>query len=442
MKSKLKIALWSVVAILVIGLAAGAFWWLRKPQVITFDSGDKVTLLSVDYGKKHAPPGVKPPASTNTTVRARTRSGAFTTPTDTLVLWVKQEHDPQQYAYFQYYVYDMAGTACVGGYGGNGGNTRTGSEVVSIQIPAFPHRQGKFIVHIQEQSNNGQEMSVQKFVIRNPVRGSLLAFTAETLPSTKTDDDFSVTMTKLVAGAQMPYNRGDTDPDDAMNKGVQATFHSERNGNPVTNWEPVSVTTTDGTGNQVGGNVAKNDWQDVNDTVTYQYGLWQDEPAWKMRMEFSQQSDFAGSETWKVPDLTVVPGRQQDMYNYGGRRATTNSVFAETDLNGHHIKLYPAKDFTDSGNNNWMQGGLFFDISPVLDDGWRVAVKVTDPQGNEINGSQYNIYSNSGVTSYRHRFQDSISGMTNINVSIFLHKSRFVEFNVKPTTETPASNNK
>jgi hypothetical protein len=355
---KLKILLLSIVAILIIALAGGAFWWLRKPQIITFDSGDKLTLLAVDYGRRHAPPDVKVPAGT----RAR-RGNSFTTPTDTLVIWVRQEHDPQQYANFQYYLYDKGATACIVSYGG-GGNGRQGSEVVGVQFSAFPRRQGKFIVRVQEQSNNGQEMSDQKFVVRNPARKSFPTWTAEPLPATKQDEDFSVTLTKLVAGATMPYQRDNDDVDDAANKGVQATFHAERSGNAVTNWEPVSVETSDATGNHVGGGVEKNDWQDNDDTVVYQYGLWPDEAAWKLRVEFSQQSNFADNELWSAQNIPLEPGRQQDFWNYNNRRGTTNSPFAETDLNGFHLKIFTPIQFTDVGQNSYMQGGLTIQVTP------------------------------------------------------------------------------
>jgi hypothetical protein len=438
MKKTLKILLLSVVLILILGLAAGAFWWLRKPQVITFDSGDKVTLLGVDYGKHHAPPGVKPPTSTNTTVRARTRGGAFNTATDTLVVWVRQEHDPRQYAFFQYYLYDKAGSACVQSFGIGGGN-RQASDMVSIQFPAFPRRQGKFILRVQEQGNGGQEMSQQKFVIRNPARGSFPAWTADPLPSTQEDEDFSVTLTKLVAGAAMPYQRDQDDADDAANKGVQATFHAERNGKPVTNWEPVSVETSDATGNKVGGGVVQNNWQDGGDTVLYQYGLWPDEPAWKLRLEFSQQSGFADSELWSAQNIPVENGRQMDFYNYNPRRANTNSIFAEADLNGYHLKIFTPKQFTDAPPNSYLQGGLTIQVSPTLGEGMRLTlVKLTDDQTNDIANMNQGTFGDGKSTTYRYGLRD-LGGATNLDLTIALHKSRFVEFTAKPEITAPTA---
>jgi hypothetical protein len=430
---KMKILLWSVAAIVIIGLAAGAGWRLWHPQVITFDSGDKVTLLAVDFGKHHAPPSIKASA----TKRVR-RGTTFNTTNDTLVLWVRQEHDPQQYANFQYFLYDQACTACAVSYG-YGNNGQQGNEVVGVQFPAFPRRQGKFILRIQEQSSGGQEMSAQKFVIRNPARGPFSTSTAETLPDTQQDDDFTATLTKLAAGADMPYKRNQADDDDVANKGVQATFHTERNGNAVTNWEPVAVETSDATGNHVGGRVFQNNWQDNDDTVVYQYGLWSDEAAWKLRVEFSQKANFADSELWSVQNIPLQPGRQQFFYNYGGRRQT-NAAFAEIDLNGYHLKIFPAEQFTDGGQNAYLQGGLHIQVTPTLPNGMHLTItKLTDDQTNDIvNMNQGQSVGGTAGTTYNYGLRD-LGGATNLNLTIALHKSRFVEFTVKPQ-KTVAAN--
>jgi hypothetical protein len=436
---KIKILLWSVASILIIGIGVAAVWWLRRPQIITFSDGSKVTLLAVQYGKRHAPPAAK--ASTTPATRSPVRRGSsFTTTNDTLVLWVRQEYDAKQPAYhgFQYCAYDKANTACVQTYGRNYGNGRQGNETVAVQFDAFPRRQGSFVVRVQEQSNSGQEMSDQKFIVSNPARGPFEKWTAEPLPATKEDDDLSVTLTKLVFGADTTYNRNQDNPDDPVNKGVAATFNVQRNGKTADNWQPVSVETTDATGNHVSG-WCNTQWNGDDGTTIYQWGLWPDEPAWKIKFEFSQQSDFADNELWNVQNLPVLPGKQQEVYNGGNRRQTsTNPPFTETDMNGFHLKLFPAKEFTDAGQNNWMQGGLFIEANPAVADGWRMTVKVTDTQTNDIQSGEYNTMRNNNISSYRFRLQD-ISGLTNLNVSIALHKSRFVEFTAKPEKAAAAA---
>jgi len=427
---KIKIFLCAVVLILILGLAAAAYWWMSRPQVITFSDDAKLTLVKVEYGKRHAPPTAAKAAAG---ARAGARGNSFTTPTDTLVIWVHWQYDSKQYHYFQFFAYDKAGAGCA--QAGPRNYRNNGNEVVAVQLDAFPRRQGKFVVRVQEQGNGGQEMSEQKFVIHNPVAKSFAKWTAEPLPSTKTDDDVSVTLTKLVSGADMPYQRNQDNADDAANKGVQAVFHVERNGKPVSNWQPVSVETSDATGNHVYGGINQNNWQDNNDTVAYQYGLWPDEPAWKVRAEFSQQSDFASNEVWMVQNIPVKPGRQQDFWNFGNnnQRAGANSVFAETDLNGFHLKILPATQFTDMNyGNGQMGGGLHVQVSPSLPAGMRMTlVKLTDDQGVDV--QNYNSGSSGGGTSTTYGYQmQNIAGVTNLNVTIALHKSRFVEFTAKP----------
>ena len=136
--------------------------------------------------------------------------------------------------------------------------------------------------------------------------------------------------------------------DDPMSKAVLAAFHTEQKGVVVTNWQPVRIETSDATGN----NVVNNSWSNSRDengdaTMTYQWGLWPDEPAWKLRVEMSRTSGFNDDELWKVENLPVKPGSQQDMWNYGGQDGRANSAFAETNLNDIHVKVFPAEQFTD-----------------------------------------------------------------------------------------------
>jgi hypothetical protein len=51
-----KIILWSIVSLVIAGIAVDAYLWLRKPQVIVLNGGMKLTFLGVTYGKHHAPP--------------------------------------------------------------------------------------------------------------------------------------------------------------------------------------------------------------------------------------------------------------------------------------------------------------------------------------------------------------------------------------------------
>jgi len=421
-----KLCIWGV-PVLVFALAGAAYYFFvyNHHQVITFSDDSKLTLLAVDYGKKHVPPTVK---TSGTAARPR-RGNTITTTNDTLVLWVQEQYDSKEWHNFQYYVYDRDNKACVQAinYGGGG----RGNDIIGIRVDAFPRRQSKFYLCVQENSNGNNEVAEKKFTISNPAGRSFKDWTPDSFPVAKDDDDVSVTLTKLVAGTPMGYTRNDADPDDPMNKGVQATFHVERNGSPVSNWQPVSVVTTDASGNSVNGYVNNNNRQNDLDSVVYQWGLWPDEPAWKVRFEFSQQSDFAPNELWTVPNIPVVAARRNDFYNYNARRGgATNTPVAETDLNGVHLKIFPAMTFTDSGNSQ-QDGGLIVEGDSGDMNGMRMTVKIADDHANNIDFWDNGSYNNGKVMMHRYQLRD-LADSTNLTVSVALHKSRFVEFTVKP----------
>jgi hypothetical protein len=134
---------------------------------------------------------------------------------------------------------------------------------------------------------------------------------------------------------------------------------------------------------------------------------------------------------------------------------------AEADLGGHHIKVFPAVQFTNNvrfgnmpANFTPPQTALSIQIQPALmengaiwnngangtqmaDDGLRVALaKVIDGQGGEIetysSGMSYNGTGGNNFTStYRFMLRD-LAGVTNISATIALHKNRTFEFTVKP----------
>jgi hypothetical protein len=441
---KLKILLWSIVSILIIGIASAGFWWLRRPQVIVLDNGDRLTLVGATYGKHHTPPTQKKKPAAGAR-RGGQGPQAFNTPNDALVVWMRQEHPANQWPNYQLFLYDKANTACVGGSGNRNWGGGGSNEIVAVQFDAFPRRQGSLILRVQEWGQGGQVMNEKHFVISNPAHGPFQKWQPETLPATKSDDDFSVTLTKLVAGVNLPYQRNQDDADDAMNKGVAVTYTAERNGSPAGNWQLTSVDTSDATGNHVNGGVMGGQ-QANNDTVTYQPGLWPDEPAWKIRMQFSQQTDFASNELWSASNIPLEPGVQQDYWNFGNnffnRRSNTNRVVAETGLGGVHLKIFPAKQFTDQQmGNGEIAGGIHIQATPSLPAGTTLTlVKVTDNQGGEIRSNGSGTSGNGTSTIFSYQLQD-IGGLTNINVTVALHRDRFVEFTVKPAKASADASN-
>ncbi|HEY1717462.1 MAG TPA: hypothetical protein VGH42_04110 [Verrucomicrobiae bacterium] len=429
-----KIVLWGVISILIIGIFAASIWRLRRPQIITLSDGMKLTLLGVDYGRHHKYPTVK-----TTGHRNGGGPGSFDTTNDTLVVWILSEHKANQWPNYQVLVYDKAATACVGNWGnGNMRQIKNGMEVMGVQLAAFPRREGKIYLHIMNYGPRGQQVSKGQFAISNPARGKFFdKWTPDPLPDTQSDGDLDVTLTRLNYGVA-GFNRGNgVSRNDPMSKAVLAAFHTEQKGVVVTNWQPVRIETSDATGNHAENNGWSNGRDDNGDaTMTYQWGLWPDEPAWKLRVEFSKQSGFSDDEIWTVQNVPVNPGSQQDLWNYG-RNNQARAAFAETTLNGIHLKLFPVIQFTDENpGDGEKRGGFRVEGDQPLDGMQLTLVKATDDQGRDVQSWSGQGW---GGNSRQLQFQN-LRNAKSLNLTIALHKSRFVEFTVKPEKPSGADN--
>jgi hypothetical protein len=425
-----KIILWSIVSLVIAGVAVDAFLWLRKPQVITLAGGTKLTLLSATYGKHHVAPKIKIAGKLT-----RGNGAQLDSPNDALVVWIEAEHKANQYPNYQLTIYDKANTACVGTYQSAQSQINNKVHIMGYLFNAYPRWDSSMIVHVTSNDSGGQRVAKEHFVISNPKRASVPQWTTEPLPDTQSDGDLSVTLTKLVAGAQSPYNRGNgVAKNDPLNKCVQLDFDFQQKGQSVTNWRPVRVVTSDAAGNSLQGWI--NPYYQNGQTSGYQYqqGLWPDEPAWKLRVEFSRASGFSDDEMWSVTNVPVNAGTQQEMqdawnnnWNTSGR---SKPAFAETTVNGIHLKLFPAIRYQDSNNGGGQSVSFSLKADPDPEaSGLRLTVlKAADDQGRDLQsrGSSW------GGGNYQYQYANA-RNVNALNLTLVIHKSRYLEFTVKPS---------
>jgi len=426
---KTKILIWSVAAILIIGIAAGAIIWLTRPQVIILKDGTKMTLVGVSYGKHHAEPKIK-----GATVGTRINGGSIDTTNDTLVVWVLGKHKLFQGPSDQLMIYDPGNTACVSSWARDTIQKKNGLALEGFLVDVYPRHDRKIVLRLAPWNNTsgGMEPAKGQFVISNPSRGPFPKWTLEPMPDTQSDGDLNVTLTRLIYGVE-GFNRGTSvSKNDPMNKAVLAAFRTEQKGMVMTNWQPYHIEMSDATGNQIGNNSWSNTRENDEAVMTYQWGLWPDEPAWKLSVEMTRTSGFKDDEEWTVQNLPMHPGATRDLNNYG-RNNRTNGAFAETTLNGIHLRIFPAIQFTNQNNGNGQKtGGFRIQVDPDLQtmQMHMSLARATDEQGHELQGR--------GFVGDRVNYSFRVGNLRNaktLNVTIAVHKSRFVEFTVKPTKQ-------
>jgi hypothetical protein len=427
-----KIILWSIVSLVIVGVAVDAFLWLHKPQVIKLNDGTKLTLVGVTFGRHHVPPKIKIAGRS-----ARSDGARLDSTNDTLVVWIEAEHKPNQYPNYQLMVYDNANTASVSTYARTQSQIKNGVEIQGFMLDAYPRWDRKMVLRVMSYGQRGQQFSKEQFVVSNPARGSYPKWTPDLLPNTQSDGDLDVTLTKLVADAPSPYNRGNGVPkNDPMNKCVQIAFDVQQKGQSVTNWRPVRAETSDAAGNHVTGWINQNYQNGQPVGYLYQPGLWPNEPAWKLRLEFSRTSGFSDDEIWAVTNVPVNPGTQQDVQNAWNSNWNSSGkskpAFAETTVNGIHLKLFPAIQYRDQNNNGNQSVSFALKADPDPESsGLRLTVlKATDDQDHDLQ----NRGSSWGGGNYQYQYSNA-RNVKALNLTLVIQKSRYVEFTVKPAKQ-------
>jgi hypothetical protein len=427
-------------AMRILSLLAGLFFAISiafgdDRQIITMEDGTKLTLLGTTYGNHHMAPGYE---------NLRTANWIYTAP-DTTVVWIEEEHEPGKSPDYELLVSDPANTGCINIERRQGSFVKPGVSLQSFVLSAFPRWDKETILRVRPYRGSA---SKEHFVLTNPVPGTVANWIPKPLPDTESDGDLEVTLTKLVAGVPVPYREGSSHAptNDPANQCVHLDFDFRQNGQSTTNWDPWPVQTTDASGNWSRGLIyayPKNgvapsypdrvhpSFPPENDGCYFQPGLWPDEP-WKVRLEFIQRSGFSDDEMVTFTNLPVRSGSQQDAddeWTWDAGKTNFNFVATAT-ANGAHLQLLPPLLVV----NRWQSSEKDISIIIEADPGFKpqgmnlTVMAATDDQGRELWSFEKPPWAGHFSIEFA-RVHDDVKSL---NLKLALHKSRFVEFTVKP----------
>ena len=431
----------SLRAFLIIGIGFTAF---GQPQVMQLDDGTKLTLLGVTTGTRQMAPGYENLATANW----------LYTPDRPSVVWILVEHEQGKWPSYELLISDKAKTGCVNLEKSTGSHVRDGVDIQGFLMRAFPRWDKEMLVRVKpswDQKYYSADISKGEFVITNLAPAAAANWTPEPLPVTRSDGDLEVTLTKLVAGAPLPFRQGEHPlTNEPANQCVHLNFDFRQNGQPTTNWEPWPVSTSDATGNRVRGRIGSYPSNGINpiypdrihpsfppvsDGYYYHPGLWLEQSPWKVRLEFIQRAGFSDDEMVTFTNLPVRSGTQQDAddeWTWDASKTNFNFV-AEGTANGVHLQLLPPLLVV----NRWQSSEKDISIIIEADSGFKpqgmnlTVVAATDEQGREL----WSFEKPPWAGHYSIAFARVHDDVKSLNLKLALHKSRFVEFTVTPTKQ-------
>ncbi|HEY3763469.1 MAG TPA: hypothetical protein VGN23_17120 [Verrucomicrobiae bacterium] len=410
---------------------------LQSSPSIQLGQGTTLSFWGVTYTNKHVPPGYE---------NSRFNDMRYTGTNNTLMVWIKTEHAQKKWPSYELLVSDVANTAVVPAEKSTSTHVDNNVDIYGFLLSAYPRWDSQFVVQVAQYNKPAVP---GYFVVANPAIRSPENWTPEPLPITKTNGDLKVTLTGLKAGVPGPYwqDREPTPTNVLSKQGVQIHFDFYENGRATTNWSPWLVRTTDAVGNQVETvlygypsngvyRVLRDGIYLHNDGYFYQPGLWPVESAWRVRLEFTRISDFSDDEIVTFTNIPVKAGTRQDwddewdVWDVG----KTNFPFVITPamVNGVHLKLLPplmTSDWNSSPGQANISVIIGADTRFPRQQGFRLTIlEAKDDQGHDL-WHPFNPDWAGHWSLDLPRLRPDIKTLT---LKLALHKSRFVEFTVKP----------
>jgi len=288
-----------------------------------------------------------------------------------------------------------------------------GSEwVEGWSFATFPRRQKELTVRVFGTTAGIEAGALAgEWKIPNPVFRKYPVWTPEPLPATRSTGDLAVTLHELKTGVGWPRAEDSPYTVQFADLCICVVFSLTQNGAPTEDWVPVSIETSDATGNRRLNTSwsfgSSNGWY----TIHYQWGLWPGEAAWRLKVELSRRANFAPDELWTARDLSL------------SETNLSHLPASQTTLQGTVVQLQRlVPSLEQSGVHT-----LFFSVSPHREGFQFTIVEVTDELGRTVAILGHGENGINHTVDFR-----PASDAKSLNVTFALHPSRFVEFTVKP----------
>jgi hypothetical protein len=277
-------------------------------------------------------------------------------------------------------------------------------------------RQSKNVrLRLYELDANSKSVCVGEFKVAIPSSRDAPSWQPEPLPIRRVDKGVEFTLTRFTTADEVHSERGFAS---ALNT---LTFQVAEQGQRTTNWQLRTIHASDALGNRNFYGVYSYPDRNGDETWTGTWLLWPDEPAWKLRLEFTRRGGFASDELWHVEGMPV-PG--SDSFTPGSFQTNLQGVSflvrGISDARG----LLPDGRMSVNATSNVLD--LTWTPSPP---GFQVSlIEVKDNHGQkvQVKGS---VGGDHGVVGYG---LDLGNKVQSVNALFAVRRSRFIEFLAKP----------
>ncbi len=215
------------------------------------------------------------------------------------------------------------------------------TQISGWELAGFPKRSRQFniLAHCPTQTELSR---VGGFRIPNPARRRFPVWTAEALPATRQTNGLAVTLIKLETGMSGVMSG----PRLGIPARVfsRATLQFNENGVVTEGWAVTRILARSATGETRSGSDQPAQWWEGKHIADMWGGLWLEEPAWKLDVDFARTASFPAEDLWAINGVRVPqPGEMVE------HRVETNLHAVKLELLGvSGLKNFPASQVTPS----------------------------------------------------------------------------------------------
>lgn len=409
-----------LLALFVLLVIAGTALFLPKDgtsigHTVKFSDGTTMTLREVTFGTEHGYRGQHAwdrllsllPRKIAETLGVRRSLMKMSRPA--VVFWLEHRGNGPPNGDPDLVLCDANGFGVSGGYS----MMRLGPPGQCVEGWAYkywPRRTRTFTLRIYERGSQYPAADlIGEFTIRNPTPENFPQWTAPPLPQTSSDGDLAVTLFDLTAGVGRGSNKWWPAPNPTVSQ-TRVGFRVTRNGRPTREWGIAGVEASDATGNLITEVWSTSSEADA-EFVELQPHLWPAESAWRLRVGFSQRSNFVASELWTLRGVPLAGAGAAD------------DATPQTLLQGAVLRYTGQARRSGLGGNHHFN----FRVTPGRPDYEITLVKAVDDQGQEVK-LEASFESKSERTFGLRVNTNSMS----LDLTLALHRTRYVQFLARP----------
>jgi len=408
-------------------LAVTVWWALRTPpgRRLTLADGRVLTLAGVSYGTEHRFVHGSPFARTLAPILPpawRTKLGLKTAflkrDRPTLMVWVMwRGGDASPRELTDASVLDDRGIECE--------PIRSQATLYLYDQPQgairgwefahFPRRAERIALRLYTRGAAYNPDRLAEFQVPNPAPRRYAEWKASPLPITARSGAWAFALAQFTTGEPIPDR--DKPARGWIAPWTSATFQVASNGQPSRAWTVAGVELTDATGNTAHAYRSAASSLEGQPVFGLSAALWPDEPAWKLRVEFSRIADFAPDERVSLPPIPVP---EPDTHSLIHTQMTVQGATFSGKLLAH--LAVPA-----SIGNIRARAELVVSLVPV--EGLRLRlVRAADDRGRELRHLP-----GYAETSGAHNFWLELpADARTLDLTFAVTRSRFLEFVARP----------